>query len=119
MIETLVMALALSLPPAHPAAPMPASAFIEPFNVTLNRGPGGRFASGGCMELAVQLGEEGRARQITVIRSSTYRQIDLAVVDGLKAYSFNTADLLHGTSWSVFFSWSADGRQTYLSNACT
>lgn len=97
---------------------MPPSALSSPFDIVLNRGPAGRFPSGGCMELAVRLDGEGLAHQVSIIRSSRYYPIDRAVLSRLKTYKFDVTGLPHGEVWRVFFNWSKDGRETRLSSTC-
>jgi TonB family protein len=110
--------IALVLGASSSAGQLSDSAFAAPFDVVLNPGPGGRFASGGCMELEVGIDKHGQVHKVRVVRSSRYYQIDRAVLNGLKAYRFADVPERHDASWPAFFSWSADGKKTLLSNQC-
>lgn len=113
MISLLFM-LVLSSPDL--GALLPDSAFSPPFEINLNRGPGGRFQSGGCMELETNLDVNGIAHNVRIVRSSGYYSIDRAVLRKLENYNFNMDGVSRFEDWKVFFSWDRVGKITILYN---
>lgn len=95
---------------------LPDSAFSAPFEIILNRGPGGKFQSGGCMELVFSIDASGIAHDVRVLRSSGQYSIDRAVLKKLDNYHFSMEGISRFEEWKVFFSWDGGGKRAILSN---
>lgn len=110
--------IALMVPTVHRIELMPAEALTPQFEISLDRGPAGRFPAGGCLEVEVRLTEHGEVSDARIVRSSRMYPIDRGVLNALKRHQFNAIGLQPGKIWNVYFSWAADGRRTRLSNQC-